>query len=153
MICLCFRYSHTAHIVNDHLIIVGGVHQIYTGSNTIAVVDLSSLTSKMLHFPVSTSHRKMFCIKGCSNEAWRGTSSIFIQGWSSQDLDPFCPLYTVSKKLCCSWNGAKSARTSVAGSYGVITCLWRGIFKHFFQCFNQYESTLFFRKKSSRHIG
>jgi len=42
-------------------------------------------------------------------------------------------IYTVSEdKLNRPWNGAKRARTSVAGNYGVMTCLWRGIFKHFF---------------------
>jgi len=57
-------------------------------------------------------------------------------------------VYTVFEKLSRPWNGAKNARTGVAGNYEVITCLWRGIFKHCFRWFIPDKSTFFFAKRA-----
>ena len=48
-----FRYSHTAHVVNDHLVLVGGVSPNSTRTPGVVVLNLNSLTWKSFSLPVS----------------------------------------------------------------------------------------------------
>ncbi|KXJ19276.1 hypothetical protein AC249_AIPGENE27303 [Exaiptasia diaphana] len=56
---LLFRYSHTAHIINDSMVIIGGVNQMYTGSPSVVLVDLVSLTWKSFSLPLRV---KLVCL-------------------------------------------------------------------------------------------
>ena len=48
-----FRYSHTAHVVNDHLVLVGGVSPNSTRTPGVVLLNLKSLTWKSFSLPVS----------------------------------------------------------------------------------------------------
>ena len=48
-----FRYSHTAHVVNDHLVLVGGVSPNSTHTPGVVLLNLKSLTWKSFSPPVS----------------------------------------------------------------------------------------------------
>ena len=48
-----FRYSHTAHVVNDHLVLVGGVSPNSTHTPGVVLLNLKSLTWKSFSLPVS----------------------------------------------------------------------------------------------------
>ena len=50
---LFFRYSHTAHVVNDHLVLVGGVSPNSTHIPGVVLLNLKSLTWKSFSLPVS----------------------------------------------------------------------------------------------------
>ncbi|XP_031565212.1 tRNA wybutosine-synthesizing protein 4-like [Actinia tenebrosa] len=46
------RYSHTSHVINDNLVLIGGIDPYTTGSPSFTVVNLKSLTSSSLPLPV-----------------------------------------------------------------------------------------------------
>ena len=48
-----FRYSHTAHVVNDHLVLVGGVSPNSTHTPGVVLLNLKSLIWKSFSLPVS----------------------------------------------------------------------------------------------------
>ena len=48
-----FRYSHTAHVVNDHLVLLGGVSPNSTHTPGVVLLNLTSLTCKSFSLPVS----------------------------------------------------------------------------------------------------
>jgi len=70
----------------------------------------------------------------CNQSVFRSKFVLIIK-FSEMDLTLTTSMsYTVYEKLSRPWNGANSARTSVAEDYGVITCLWllaNGIFTFF----------------------
>ena len=49
-----FRYSHTAHVVNDHLVLVGGVSPNSTHTPGLVLLNLKSLIWKSFSLPVSS---------------------------------------------------------------------------------------------------
>ena len=48
-----FRYSHTAHVVNDHFVLVGGVSPNSTHNPGVVLLNLKSLSWKSFSLPVS----------------------------------------------------------------------------------------------------
>ena len=48
------RYSHTAHVVNDHLVLVGGVSPNSTHTPGVVLLNLKSLSWKSFSLPVSS---------------------------------------------------------------------------------------------------
>ncbi|EDO42453.1 predicted protein, partial [Nematostella vectensis] len=60
------RYSHTAHLRSESLILIGGVSQKTTGCPSATVLNLVSMTWKLLAFPVSPSSSPVMLHNHCS---------------------------------------------------------------------------------------
>ncbi|XP_032239811.2 tRNA wybutosine-synthesizing protein 4 isoform X2 [Nematostella vectensis] len=60
------RYSHTAHLRSESLILIGGVSQETTGCPSATVLNLVSMTWKLLAFPVSPSSSPVMLHNHCS---------------------------------------------------------------------------------------
>ena len=75
---LFFRYSHTAHVVNDNLVLIGGVTPNSSHPPGVVVLHLTSLTWKSYTLPVGlTLPRSIF-----SNSPifWKTSHAVKLEG-------------------------------------------------------------------------
>ncbi|CAH3145646.1 unnamed protein product, partial [Porites lobata] len=74
------RYSHTAHVVNDHLVLVGGVSPNSTRTPGVVLLNLKSLTWKSFSLPTCTAPRNPLMLHNHQSVFWEDSQGIVVLG-------------------------------------------------------------------------